>query len=499
MMETVQCLLFARDNLPSDVYREFVKAMTEVWKNCADPDGEIRNICPENCIETALKLFQGWATVKQSFLNFTEGRSPVEGNGIVDADVEAVVVNPLLQKPIDFLSGLKACPNMSDDHYAAFLKIMQDYFRDRTMTPRKVYKKVRRCMRDCPELLEEFVDNFLPADLKAFVKVKANDNRRSDAGSVTSYMYSSLIGYGELPHAEEDEEDKVKPLPDWNSSKAQELPPEVDPKKLERACTPSYYLLPDNLTLHSSYWTNLGRSILNDTFVCSVSGMESSKHKTINGYETNIFYCEEDMFESDMLLHRFRATADLIANLQTRAGSRLKISEHLTPLHRRCIEKLYDDDPELDDLLESPNTSSVLAVLLSRLKQKVEDLSEARSYLHKAHSQVIAKNYYRSLDHRGLSFKQLDAKRMSQKGFTRFKDKIIKLHAHCIDNSSFEDFCLQFLGPKSVELFTLDIVINRVIKQFPNNPSNILPKYDQEEQEKALADTEKLPRHFERR
>ena len=31
-----------------------------------------------------------------------------------------------------------------------------------------------------------------------------------------------------------------------------------------------------------------------------------------------------------MLLHRFRATADLIANLQTRAGSRLKISEHLT-------------------------------------------------------------------------------------------------------------------------------------------------------------------------
>ncbi|KAF6992380.1 hypothetical protein CFC21_009378 [Triticum aestivum] len=778
-VETVQCLLFARDNLPSDVYRKFVKAMTEVWKNRADPDGEIRNICPENCIGTALKLFQGWATVKQSFLNFIEGRSPVEGNGNANPDVEAVVFNPLIQKPMDFLSRLKACPNMSDDHYAAFLKIMQEYFRDRTMTPRKVYKKVRRCMRDCPELLEEFVDNFLPADLKAFVKVKANDNHRSDG-------IHTKEGYGELPHTEEDEEDKVKPLPDWNSSKAQELPPEVDPKKLERACTPSYYLLPDNLTLHSSYWTNLGRSILNDTLVCSVSGMESSKHKTINGYETNILYCEEDMFESDMLLHRFRATADLIANLQTRAGSRLKISEHLTPLHRRCIEKLYDDDPELDDLLESQNTSSVLAVLLSRLKQKVEDLSEARSYLHKAHSQVIAKNYYRSLDHRGLSFKQLDAKRMSQKAllaeaneinktnsnagdknadtdmrnagdkyadtamsnagdkyadtdmhkdissilsaacaseekqvmnwakivhpflsahclwpssketvapakacehcrtskdflssipdalpatklpssskrgeflkknsndlssshdgfgqdiegdfvpepeiiesdvmpgagkepiscdvatsgmdglsshcrivdtsepstcdhgnkhesrqhsktstklrgvkggtccflivlrrlyqilyerlqtarglcadyllYAEFKEKIIKLHAHCIDNSSFEDFCLQFLGPKSVELFTLDIVINRVIKQlciiysrdqdnslfqflenfgrpvlpkpvfrhqnFPNNPSNGLPKYDQEEQEKTLADTEKLPRHFERR
>lgn len=107
-------------------------------------------------------------------------------------------------------------------------------------------------------------------------------------------------------------------LPDWNSSKTQELPPEVDPKKLERACTPGYYLLPDNLTLHSSYWTKLGRSILNDTLVCSVSGMESSKHKATNGYETSILYCEEDM---------------------------------------RCIEKLYDDDPELDDLLESQNNS----------------------------------------------------------------------------------------------------------------------------------------------
>jgi paired amphipathic helix protein Sin3a len=82
----------------------------------------------------------------------------------------------------------------------------------------------------------------------------------------------------------------------------------------------------------------------------------------------------------------------------------------------RCIERLYADDSDLDELLESQNTSAVLAVLLSRLNQKVEGLSEARLYLHRANSQVIAKNYYRSLDHRGPSFKHLDAKRMSQKG-----------------------------------------------------------------------------------
>jgi hypothetical protein len=32
MVETMQCLMFARDNLPSDVYNEFVNTMIEIWK-----------------------------------------------------------------------------------------------------------------------------------------------------------------------------------------------------------------------------------------------------------------------------------------------------------------------------------------------------------------------------------------------------------------------------------------------------------------------------------
>jgi hypothetical protein len=32
MVETMKCLMFARDNLPGDVYNEFVKTMTEIWK-----------------------------------------------------------------------------------------------------------------------------------------------------------------------------------------------------------------------------------------------------------------------------------------------------------------------------------------------------------------------------------------------------------------------------------------------------------------------------------
>ncbi|XP_044963462.1 paired amphipathic helix protein Sin3-like 3 isoform X1 [Hordeum vulgare subsp. vulgare] len=408
-LETMQCLLFARENLPGDVYHEFVKTMNEIGKKRADPDSEIRNICPENCIETALKLFQGCDTVKQSFLNFTEGRSPIEGNSNVDADVEAVVVkNPLLQKPTDFLSRVKTCPYISDDDYAAFLQTMQDFCKDRTMTPREVYSNVERCMRNCPELLEEFVDNYLPEDLKA--SVKANDNHSLDG----------------VHMKEGDEEGKVKPLREWTTSRIDELPPKVEPKELKRHCTPSYYLLPDNCIPLLSYRTKLGRSILNDALICPVSEEESPNHKTANEYEATMSLCEEDMFESDMLLQWFRVTADFIANLQHRVGSNVKIREQLTPLHRRCIIRLYGEE-FLEALLDTNNASTILPIILSRLNRSIVELRDARLHLHKTCSEVIAKNYYKSLDRRGPSFKQLDAKRMSQKALLAEAKKINKM------------------------------------------------------------------------
>jgi hypothetical protein len=136
MLETKQCLLFARDNLPREVYNEFVKTMTEIWKqwyvylkNClyqmqiwssitflrfpkcsADPDGEVRSICVETCIEKALELLQGWAPVKRGFLNFTQGRSPLDGDDSVFGDVD---VNALLQNPLDFLWRAKVLKRFS--------------------------------------------------------------------------------------------------------------------------------------------------------------------------------------------------------------------------------------------------------------------------------------------------------------------------------------------------------------------------------------------------
>jgi paired amphipathic helix protein Sin3a len=50
------------------------------------------------------------------------------------------------------------------------------------------------------------------------------------------------------------------------------------------------------LTLKSSYRTELGQSIFNDTLVSATSGREDCfKFRTKNHYEENIFKCEDDM------------------------------------------------------------------------------------------------------------------------------------------------------------------------------------------------------------
>ncbi|CAM0953466.1 unnamed protein product [Alopecurus aequalis] len=422
MLETMRCLMFARDNLPGDVYDEFVKTMTEIRKQCADPDGEIRSICAEDCIGTAMKLLQGSAPVKQGFLNFTQGRS------LFDADVDSIAA---IQSPLDFLRRAKACPDISRDDYDTIVQTMLEYSRKRTRTPREIFHIVKQCLRNCPEMLEEFT-NYLPADQKEEVLADEKSCRDLKAGRMgkatlcftpganqsldgTQIKATSTGKEGSEEHllAEEDEKDKVKPLPEWIKSRGGKLPPRVEPENCTH-CTPSYYLLPHNCTtLRSSYRTQMGRSILNDTLVAPTS--VESLRKDRNKFEENMIKCEDDMFESDMLLQRFRETADFIANLQDRVDSVLRINEHITPLHRRCIQKIYNDDPELDDLLESQNTGAALSVLLSRLNQRVEFLSEARSSLDKILSPLIAENYYRSLDHRGPSFKQLDAKRMGHK------------------------------------------------------------------------------------
>jgi hypothetical protein len=164
-------------------------------------------------------------------------------------------------------------------------------------------------------------------------------------------------------------------------------------------------------------------------------------------------------FESDMLLQRFRATADFIGNLQDRIDDDMKIEEHLTRKNDIYVEyvkpifffnglnglvsplffvfcKRYIGGALNSCMMimawifliicwETQNTSVTLAVLHSRLNQNIEVLSVSRLSLHKTCSDIIANNYYRSLDCCSSSFKQLDAKRMAPKGIFYLFIKIL--------------------------------------------------------------------------
>ncbi|XP_072983641.1 paired amphipathic helix protein Sin3-like 3 isoform X1 [Typha latifolia] len=190
-------------------------------------------------------------------------------------------------------------------------------------------------------------------------------------------------------------------------------------------CTPSYRLLPKSYPIPpASHRTELGASLLNDFWVSVTSGSEdySFKHMRKNQYEESLFRCEDDRFELDMLLETVNATTKRVEELLEMAQdssfkpeSHIRVEDHFTSLHLRCIERLYGDHGlDVMDVLRK-NASLALPVILTRLKQKQEEWSRCRADFNKVWAEIYAKNYHKSLDHRSFYFKQQDAKSLSTK------------------------------------------------------------------------------------
>ncbi|EPS65232.1 hypothetical protein M569_09545, partial [Genlisea aurea] len=190
------------------------------------------------------------------------------------------------------------------------------------------------------------------------------------------------------------------------------------------SCTPSYRLLPDNYpTPAATGRTEIGDEVLNDRWVSVTSGSEdySFKHMRKNQYEESLFRCEDDRFELDMLLESVNATAkhveDLVNHMNTtdQLDGSFSIEDHLTALHRRCIERLYGEHGlDVFDVLRR-NAPLALPVILTRLKQKQEEWVRCRADFNKIWAEIYAKNYHKSLDHRSFYFKQQDTKNLSAK------------------------------------------------------------------------------------
>lgn len=67
----------------------------------------------------------------------------------------------------------------------------------------------------------------------------------------------------------------------------------------------------------------------------------------------------------------------------------------------------------LDTLRRNPGVS--LPIILTRLKQKLEEWAQCRVDYNKVWAELYSKNHFKSLDHRSFYFKQLDSKNLSIK------------------------------------------------------------------------------------
>ncbi|CAL0317223.1 unnamed protein product [Lupinus luteus] len=190
-------------------------------------------------------------------------------------------------------------------------------------------------------------------------------------------------------------------------------------------CSPSYRRLPADYPFPTvSHRSELAAEVLNDDWVSVTSGSEdySFKHMRRNQYEENLFRCEDDRFELDMLLESVSSAAkraeelyNNIAENKINMESLGRVEDHFTALNVRCIERLYGDHGlDVVDILRKNPTHS-LPVIITRLKQKQEEWTRCRSDFNKVWAEIYAKNHYKSLDHRSFYFKQQDSKNLSTK------------------------------------------------------------------------------------
>ncbi|XP_058115481.1 paired amphipathic helix protein Sin3-like 2 isoform X2 [Magnolia sinica] len=151
---------------------------------------------------------------------------------------------------------------------------------------------------------------------------------------------------------------------------------------------PSYHLLPENhprpTTTHR---TELEASVLNDDWVSVTTASGDCGKKQ---YDEILFRFEDDRFELDMLLGSLISTIKHVEDLKEKIDNMIKpdsqihIKDHFTVLNLRCIERLYGGHGlHLLDVVLREKPCAALPVILTRLKQKLEECLRRRSDLNK--------------------------------------------------------------------------------------------------------------------
>ncbi|XP_034092025.1 SIN3 transcription regulator family member Aa isoform X2 [Gymnodraco acuticeps] len=230
--------------------------------------------------------------------------------------------------------------------------------------------------------------------------------------------FKNFLGYREMSHIEAYPKERA----------TEGIAMEIDYASCKRLGS-SYRALPKSYQQPKCTGrTPLCKEVLNDTWVSFPSWSEDSTFVSSKKtqYEENIYRCEDERFELDVVLETNLATIKVLEAVQ-RKLSRMSAEEQAKfrldntlggsseVVHRKAIQRIYGDKaPDiLDGLKKNPAVS--VPIVLKRLKTKEEEWREAQRGFNKIWREQNEKYYLKSLDHQGVNFKQNDTKVLRSK------------------------------------------------------------------------------------
>ncbi|KAG2154574.1 hypothetical protein DEU56DRAFT_769236 [Suillus clintonianus] len=196
---------------------------------------------------------------------------------------------------------------------------------------------------------------------------------------------------------------------------------------------PSYRRLPESeVHLACSGRDELCRFVLNDEWVSHPTWASEEAgfiaHKK-NSFEEALHKSEEERHEYQVQLEALSRTIAVIEPInfrieemtnEERSTFRLKpdFGGMSKCIYHRTLKKVYGRDAGMEVIQALQECPSVaVPVVLARLKQKDEEWRRVQREWNKTWREVDAKNFYKSLDHQGVTFKSNDKKVVTAKHF----------------------------------------------------------------------------------
>lgn len=176
----------------------------------------------------------------------------------------------------------------------------------------------------------------------------------------------------------------------------------------------------------------LARSVLNDGWVSHPTWASEEAgfvaHKK-NSFEEALHKSEEERHEYTVLIQGLTRTIavleplnDRIEDMTAEERAEFKLRQDLggpAPcIYQRTIKKVYGREAGIEihkALQDCPSVA--VPVVLTRLKQKDEEWRRAQREWSRTWREVDHKNFYKSLDHQGITFKMNDKKGITAKHF----------------------------------------------------------------------------------